>query len=181
MIRTNEEIVELKQEIEASRYLTAYKNRLRDLFDTIADLQRQLAERDEEKRALKAGIEFMKTCRKEYVQQRVQKWLDTQMKCGHPQRYRAGIDGKTDAEWLKLECDECLICERDRIVQQRVDEAVLEAAKRRCEWCARGLELDGSYHRASGEIGQHLCQSLDILSIAAARSRVQGKPTQEEE
>ena len=44
MIRTNEEIVELKHEIEASTYLAAYKNRLRDLFDTIADLQRQLAE-----------------------------------------------------------------------------------------------------------------------------------------
>ena len=134
MIRTNEDIVELKQEIEASPYLAAYKNRLRDLFDTIADLKRQLAERDAALQSPTITVHLP----------------DTQ----------AALDA---------------------YVQQCVDEALLEAAKRRCEWCARGLELDGSYHRASGEIGQHLCQSLDILSIAAARSRVQGKPTQEEE
>ena len=139
---------------------------LDDLIDTIADLKRQLAERDEEKRALKAGIEFMKTCRKEYVQQRVQKWLDTQMKCGHPQRYRAGIDGKTDAEWLKLECDECLICERDRIVQQRVDAAVLAEAE---WWGARQLSPCSieQYERGANCDG--------CARIVAARFRV-GKP-----
>lgn len=44
-----------------------------------------------------------------------------------------------------------------------------ESAKRRCEWCARGLSLDGGMrdmHRGDGaEIGSHLCQAIDIRSV----------------
>lgn len=44
--------------------------------------------------------------------------LDANMPCGHPQRYRTGIAGKTDAEWLQMECDECLVCERGRLIRE---------------------------------------------------------------
>jgi hypothetical protein len=68
-----------------------------------------------------------------------QAWLDAKMTCGHVQRYRTGPVGMTDEQWVRAECDECLICERES--------GLAAASKREEELRAALAELEKDSHQ----------------------------------